>query len=95
MEKVLRQLPDLDTSEQGYIRAREVYQESGREIQDATVDGKLTAYPKIDFRVSSRPKMVSQPRVTMVTPSYNQAAFWSRPLLGVKPVIMRISNTSL
>ncbi|HEX7557143.1 MAG TPA: 6-hydroxymethylpterin diphosphokinase MptE-like protein [Leptolinea sp.] len=43
------QLPDLDTSEQGYIRAREVYRDAGREILDATVGGKLTVYPKVDF----------------------------------------------
>jgi hypothetical protein len=43
------QLPDLDTSELGYIRAREAYREAGREILDATVGGKLTVYPKVDF----------------------------------------------
>lgn len=43
------QLPDLDTSELGYIRAREAYKESGREIIDATVGGKLTVYPKVDY----------------------------------------------
>ena len=43
------QLPDLDTSELGYIRAREAYRESGREIIDATVGGKLTVYPKVTY----------------------------------------------
>jgi hypothetical protein len=43
------QLPDLDTSELGYIRARETYREAGREIMDATVGGKLTVYPKVEF----------------------------------------------
>jgi hypothetical protein len=43
------QLPDLDTSELGYIRAREIYKASGREILDATVGGKLTVYPKVDY----------------------------------------------
>jgi len=43
------QLPDLDTSEQGYIRAREAYREADREILDATVGGKLTVYPKVEF----------------------------------------------
>ncbi len=43
------QLPDLDTSELGYIRAREAYREDGREILDATVGGKLTVYPKVEF----------------------------------------------
>lgn len=49
------QLPDLDTSEQGYIRAREAYREAGREILDATVGGKLTVYPKVDFSSLFRP----------------------------------------
>lgn len=43
------QLPDLDTSELGYIRAREAYRDAGREILDATVGGKLTVYPKVNF----------------------------------------------
>jgi hypothetical protein len=43
------QLPDLDTSELAYIMARDAYQKDGREILDATVDGKLTVFPKVDF----------------------------------------------
>ncbi len=43
------QLPDLDTSEVGYIMAREAYRKSGREIVDATVGGKLTVFPKVDY----------------------------------------------
>jgi hypothetical protein len=43
------QLPDLDTSELGYIRAREVYKESGREIIDATIGGKLLVFPKVNY----------------------------------------------
>jgi len=43
------QLPDLDTSEIGYTFAREAYREAGREILDATVDGKLTVFPKVDY----------------------------------------------
>ncbi len=43
------QLPDLDGSELGYLRAREAYKAAGREILDATVGGKLTIYPKVDF----------------------------------------------
>lgn len=43
------QLPDLDTSEIGYIMAREAYREAGREIVDATIDGKLTVFPKVDY----------------------------------------------
>ena len=43
------QLPDLDTSEIGYTMAREAYQRDGREILDATVGGKLTIFPKVEF----------------------------------------------
>lgn len=43
------QLPDLDTSEVGYIIAREAYRQAGREVLDATVGGKLTVFPKVDY----------------------------------------------
>ena len=43
------QLPDLDTSEVGYMMAREAYQKAGREVLDATVGGKLTVFPKVDY----------------------------------------------
>lgn len=43
------QLPDLDNSERAYVLARQVYQESGRSIVDATVGGKLKVFPKVDF----------------------------------------------
>jgi Protein of unknown function DUF115 len=43
------QLPDLETSEIGYAMAREAYQKSGREILDATIGGKLTIFPKVDY----------------------------------------------
>jgi hypothetical protein len=43
------QLPDLDTSEIGYAMAREAYQNAGREVLDATVGGKLTIFPKVDY----------------------------------------------
>lgn len=43
------QLPDLDTSEVGYIMAREAYQKAGREVLDATVGGKLTVFPKVEY----------------------------------------------
>ena len=43
------QLPDLDTSEVAYTMAREAYKSAGREIIDATVDGKLTVFPKVNF----------------------------------------------
>jgi hypothetical protein len=43
------QLPDLDTSEIGYMFAREAYRRAGREVVDATVGGKLTVFPKVDY----------------------------------------------
>ncbi len=43
------QLPDLDTSEIGYTFAREAYRKAEREVVDATVGGKLTIFPKVDY----------------------------------------------
>jgi hypothetical protein len=43
------QLPDLDTSEIGYVFAREHFQKAGREVLDATVGGKLMVFPKVDY----------------------------------------------
>jgi hypothetical protein len=43
------QLPDLETSEKAYIMAREAYQLDGRQVLDATVGGKLTVFPKVDY----------------------------------------------
>ncbi|HLE16525.1 MAG TPA: hypothetical protein VI776_17420 [Anaerolineales bacterium] len=43
------QLPDLDTSERAYRRARQVYESAGRQVVDATVGGKLTVFPKVDY----------------------------------------------
>lgn len=43
------QLPDLDTSEIGYAMARDHFKRAGREVLDATVGGKLTIFPKVDY----------------------------------------------
>ncbi len=43
------QLPDLDTSEIGYQRARLAFESDGRRIVDATVGGKLQVFPKVDY----------------------------------------------
>ncbi|MEK6221579.1 MAG: DUF115 domain-containing protein, partial [Chloroflexota bacterium] len=43
------QLPDLETSEIAYTMANEAYNKAGREILDATVDGKLTIFPKVKY----------------------------------------------
>ena len=43
------QLPDLETSEVGYAMVRESYRKAGREVLDATIGGKLTIFPKVDY----------------------------------------------
>jgi hypothetical protein len=43
------QLPDLAGSERAYRLAREAYREAGRQVLDATVGGKLTVFPKVDY----------------------------------------------
>ncbi len=43
------QLPDLVTSETAYRMARKAYAQAGREVLDATVGGKLTVFPKVDY----------------------------------------------
>jgi hypothetical protein len=43
------QLPDLETSERAYRMAKSAYEMAGREILDATIGGKLTVFPKVDY----------------------------------------------
>ncbi len=43
------QLPDLDTSERGYLMARQAYLQAGRQVLDATIGGMLTIFPKVDY----------------------------------------------
>jgi len=43
------QLPDLETSERAYRMAREAFERDGRRVLDATVGGKLTVFPKVDY----------------------------------------------
>jgi tetratricopeptide (TPR) repeat protein len=43
------QYPDLERSEKSYSVARKIYEKNGRGILDATVGGKLTIFPKIDY----------------------------------------------
>ncbi len=45
------QLPDLDKSEYSYLLAKNKFEKHGRKIVDATIDGKLTIFDKIDFTV--------------------------------------------
>jgi 6-hydroxymethylpterin diphosphokinase MptE-like len=44
------QLPDLEASEAAYRLARDAYAAAGRTILDATIGGKLTVFPKVDYR---------------------------------------------
>jgi hypothetical protein len=43
------QLPDLAGSERAYGLARQAYEAAGRRVLDATVGGKLTVFPKVDY----------------------------------------------
>jgi Protein of unknown function DUF115 len=43
------QLPDLEGSERAYRLARHAFESDGRRVLDATVDGKLTIFPKVDY----------------------------------------------
>ena len=43
------QLPDFETSEIGYRLARQAYKAAGRQVLDATIGGKLTIFPKVDY----------------------------------------------
>ena len=41
------QLPDLETSEVAYRLALDTYTHAGRQVVDATIEGKLTVFPKV------------------------------------------------
>jgi hypothetical protein len=43
------QLPDLIQWEEAYRLARRTYEADGRKVIDATVGGKLTVFPKVDY----------------------------------------------
>jgi hypothetical protein len=43
------QLPDLETNERGYRMARQAYEQAGRQVLDATIGGKLTVFPKVEY----------------------------------------------
>ncbi len=43
------QLPDLDAWDISYRMAREAYERDGRQVLDATIGGKLTVFPKVDY----------------------------------------------
>ncbi len=43
------QLPDFEMSEIGYRLARQAFEFAGRQVLDATIGGKLTVFPKVDY----------------------------------------------
>jgi len=43
------QLPDLETSEIAYAKAKQVFEADGRKVVDATVGGKLKVFPKVEY----------------------------------------------
>ena len=43
------QLPDLETSEIGYRMARDAFEKDQRQVLDATLGGKLTVFPKVNY----------------------------------------------
>jgi hypothetical protein len=43
------QLPDLKASEAAFQMAKEAFESDNRQIIDATIDGKLTIFPKVDY----------------------------------------------
>ena len=43
------QLPDLEASERAYRLAHLAYEASGRRVLDATIGGRLTVFPKVEF----------------------------------------------
>jgi hypothetical protein len=45
------QLPDLEGSERAYRMAKAAYEADGRKIVDATVGGKLTIFPKVEYNL--------------------------------------------
>lgn len=43
------QLPDLAASQRAYTLAKHAYASGGRRILDATIEGQLTVFPKVDY----------------------------------------------
>ncbi len=43
------QLPDLEGSERAYRMAREAFEADGRRVVDATIEGKLQVFPKVEY----------------------------------------------
>lgn len=75
-------LPDLERSEGSYKMAKAAFESDGRRIIDATVDGKLTIFPKADYR-----ELFIDPKVTLIkklAEMKNEYAANPSPELGFK-----------
>lgn len=46
---VVWQLPDLAAMERGYVYVKRLFEKHGRQVVDATLDGKLHVFPKADL----------------------------------------------
>ena len=47
-------LPNLDASEVGFRLAREAFEKDGRNVLDATINGKLQVFPKISVEEAKK-----------------------------------------
>ncbi len=64
-------LPDLERSEGSYKMAKAAFEADGRRIIDATVDGKLTIFPKADYReLFFKPKETLLNKLKMLTDEF-------------------------
>ena len=57
------QLADLPTSERSYALARQVFEADGRKIYDATINGKLEIFEKMDYHEALRQLDLNRKRV--------------------------------
>ncbi|HWO43098.1 MAG TPA: hypothetical protein VNO43_14955 [Candidatus Eisenbacteria bacterium] len=55
-------LPDLETSELAYKLAKRQFERAGREILDATIEGKLQVFPKVNYDELFEHRMVHENR---------------------------------
>ncbi len=88
---VVWQYPDLERSEESYTVAKQVFEQDGRRILDATIGGHLQIFPKVDFDAVTadavakiRAQVTTDITFSVITPSYNQAPFIQRHLDSIR-----------